>query len=217
MSDRPDLRAMMGLRGVGRSSPMQVEPDVQSERPVEFRTLGATSGFITASPVVKAALVEMRRIWPRSVPMVELYEAIVGAGQAHLGGSEGFARALWPAYVAGIFELRSEGSAAVFEPSTRPEGSPVARSLAEESTEVTNLEHRSVGLTAFERLVLRACDGRRDREAIVSELMAAVSLGQLPLQRDGHPIEDPADIHQILVRSLNPCLVRLATAALLRA
>ncbi len=99
--------------------------------------------------------------------------------------------------------------------SPQPTASPLAHLQAGTTKMVTNLHHRPVQLSDFDRLVIRQLDGNHDHAAIVNRLMAAVLDGSFPLQRDGLPLTDTIEIRQILERSLPPSLQRMRSSVLL--
>jgi hypothetical protein len=77
------------------------------------------------------------------------------------------------------------------------------------------VRHKIIELSGFERLVLKRLDGSRDRSQLLDELVIAVAQGEFPLIHNNQPITDSIAARAILERSLEPCLGRLGTSALL--
>jgi methyltransferase-like protein len=93
--------------------------------------------------------------------------------------------------------------------------SPVARLQAAEGVPVANLRHLLTELDDLDHVVLPYLDGSRDRAALLEVLIEAVLNGELNMERDGKPLRDRDIIRELLTNSLEPCLQRLATGALL--
>lgn len=96
-----------------------------------------------------------------------------------------------------------------------PAASPWARIEAVAGPRATNLRHRIIELGSFDRLVLRRLDGSRDWHGVLDGLDEAVTSGEFPLHHDGQAITDNLKVRQLLGKSLDPSLNRLASSCLL--
>lgn len=138
------------------------------------------SGLDVEPSIGKAALAELTRAWPRSVP----FEALLAAVRAETGGGEEVEFLL----TALILATYGRNSAALYldppqltnEVSARPVASPLARLQAKHFTVLTDLRHNTVTLpekTATE--VLQNLDGTRDRAALLALLADLARRGVL--------------------------------------
>ena len=144
---------------------------------------------------------------PRSLAFGELL------GDADPGA---LAAELWRAFRAGEVELASAPDRHVDAPGERPEASPVARWQAARGPELTSLTHEPVRLDdPLGRLLVRLCDGTRDRAALADALVAAVG-GELQLTIDGEPVTDGERVRGQLEAGLERNLQILARLAMLR-
>jgi methyltransferase-like protein len=150
--------------------------------------------------------------WPRSVAFQDLERTL---REQLATDSQALGEAILRLHAANVLDLSAHEPEFVTELAEHPTASPMARIQAEAGPRTTNLRHRTVELGAFERLVLRQLDGRRDRSAILDALVEAGITGQLQLQHDGQPITERARLREIFEKSLGPCLQGLANSALL--
>jgi hypothetical protein len=135
-----------------------------------------------------------------------------------LGDSDRAALAadLWRAFRAGEVELSAAPDRHVLAAGERPVTSPVARWQAARGPELTSLTHEPVRLDdPLGRLLVRLCDGTRDRAALVEALVAAVG-SDLRLTIDGEPVTDGETVRAGLAAGLERNLEILARLALLR-
>jgi SAM-dependent methyltransferase len=221
-SDLDDLRAL----AVGR--PDSDGPDVFSPASIGFHALdNRDRRWAVTGAFAKAALVELAAAHPRSVPVPELRaRALARLSNTPAGAATGavadpspdaIGQVLLSSYRTNTVDLVSwEPEFAVGPSSARPTASPLALIQLEDGAKrVTSLRHRVTSLTDFERLVLRQCDGRRERPEVLDHLVAAALDGTFPLNQNGQPITDVFQVRAILDRSLDPALQRLRDAALM--
>src|SRR5205823_11318268 len=168
-------------------------------------------------PPVKAALVVLKGVWPRSLPFAELAErtrallAQANAPQASgpESGSPFLAEVLLHLYSAGLVEFHLEEPPFTLEPGERPVSSPLVRLQIREGEPVlTNLRHS--GVTIHEPLARRMVlllDGTRDRAALLVELAAAAVAERVPITADGKPLADAGQARVVLAPLLQPNLV----------
>ena len=154
-------------------------------------------------PEGDAALARLERARPRSLSYGELDDADPAV--------------LWQAFRAGQLELSPAAPRHVAAPGERPETSPLARWQAARGPELTNLRHDPVRLDdPLGRVLVRLCDGTRDRPALVDALVAGVGT-ELALTIDGVAVTDGEAVRDRLAAGLEHSLDLLARLAMLRA
>jgi methyltransferase-like protein/SAM-dependent methyltransferase len=204
--------ALGTLRVATLNGPAAPGPDPFAAEVVEFRSADGRSVVKTGEALPKLTMRILTERWPRSVPFEELRRTIHDRLAAD---SRALGEAVLRLHAANIVDLYAHEPAFVTELSERPTASPMARLQAEAGARTTNLRHRVVELGAFESLVLRQLDGRRDRSALLDALVEAASSGRFQLHHDGQPITDQPKLREIFEKSLGPCLQGLANSALL--
>ena len=139
----------------------------------------AGNGSSGAPAVARLALAR-----PRSFAFDELHETLGGRDPAALAAE------LWQAFRAGEVELASAPDRHVTAAGERPATSALARWQAARGPELTNLRHEPVRLNdPLGRMLIRLCDGTRDRPALVDALVGSVG-GELLLTVQGEPVTD---------------------------
>ncbi len=113
-------------------------------------------------------------------------------------------------YARGILSIYAERPEFLKEVSEKPAVTPLARHQALKEPKVTSLAHYSVPIDMFGRYVMAACDGTRDRAAIVTYLFDAVKSGKLQLNENNQPVTDEARIRLILEDRVGRVLLQIA-------
>jgi SAM-dependent methyltransferase len=212
------------VRVAAAAGPTSDQPDIHTEAIEPFRRLDDPQPIAVSSPLIKAALVVLVEAWPGSIPTPDLHRrvlALLDQPPAHRPAASfdrspgALFEALRTGLALGLIDVRTFDPPLARRPGPRPAASPIAHHQAESGNRVTNLLHRVVELSDFDRLVLRQLDGRTDRAMVLDRLVASVVSGAFPLTRDGQPIRDAIEVRQILARSLDPALERLGLSALL--
>jgi methyltransferase-like protein len=103
----------------------------------------------------------------------------------------------------------------VLEVSERPVASPLARLQAAQGGRVTNLRHETVTLNAFDRQLLPALDGTRDRAALASFVAELAASNEFTIREGGQPVQGPERIRQLAGTILDERLPQFARSALL--
>ncbi|SIO61751.1 regulatory domain of a methyltransferase-containing protein [Singulisphaera sp. GP187] len=218
--DEPAADALDALWISTSLGPVSPDPDVVSLAPEEFRMAEGEANLSTNDPLIKAALVELFEIAPRSIRFAALWERVL----SRLGEDpdsnpsrdpDHLKHALLRCFMSSLIQLRTKPPAFAIALSERPVASPLARVQAVDEERVINLRGRTVRLDPFERLVLRALNGSHDRRAVLEALLMSVDSGEFSIHEGGRPIEDRDRIAQIFGGELEPCLERLAARALL--
>jgi len=166
-----DARNVAALRVASSLRPAR-KPRLDERAVDEFR--GAKGGTLRIDhPFVKAALLVLGEVWPRSLSFAELAAAAAGRLQAPDGQRDDttLAQALLEAYRRRAVELHAWESRAVAEPGERPVASALARHQAAVGDTVATLRHQTIRLEDERaRRLVTLLDGTRDRDALVEEL-----------------------------------------------
>jgi SAM-dependent methyltransferase/methyltransferase-like protein len=211
----PPAERLTAMHLTSLVKPVAAQPDIHSTAVEEFRTAEGTQ-LTTNNPVVKAALVILFEVWPRSVPFGGLWAAVCDRLAAAAPTDPGpLAEALLQCYLSGLVELHVYPPGFAAQPGACPVASPLARLQAGGSEPIANLRHHVVGLEGLDRILLPYLDGSRDREALLGALTEAVLSGELDMRQGDKPLRDRDAIRELLAGSLEDCLQRLAKGALL--
>jgi hypothetical protein len=181
------------------------------------------------APLLTRALGYLHQIWPLSVPI----ESLVQAVQAQVSGSVSerpadqmtsdaldLSAGFYRCYRQKRVELRTLPPAFVVNPSEKPTASRLAREQATTGDTVTNLRHEAGQLNEFGREVLAMLDGIHDRSVMVATLAEGVEMGRITLKRSVPDVTPGPDVrhrslHEAVEDSLEDCLKKLAGFALL--
>lgn len=219
-SPRPD--AIQSLRMTGNPRPADAQPDLVSDAPVEFLTSeGAT--IATNNPLIKTALCLLAQASPRSLTFDELWRGMLAilASRGLVDSSENRAEAgtmLLRCYLTGMIAVHRFEPPIALEIGERPCASPVARAqAARDMRKVTNLRHKRVELSPFERTLIQQLDGDRDKSGLLGALLQLAEAGALTIARDETPITDSAQLTSVMQSSIDAALRRFARQALLLA
>ncbi len=101
--------------------------------------------------------------------------------------------------------------------SRRPVGFAPARAVSRRNDIVPSVFHARLTLGSAERVLIQACDGTRDRGALVDVIAESVARGELSVQRSGQPISDPAQARTEIESWVGGMLARFAELGLLTA
>jgi methyltransferase-like protein/ubiquinone/menaquinone biosynthesis C-methylase UbiE len=208
--------ASLLVRGMG--GPVSPTPSITTNAVEEFRSADGREVLRTSNPLVKATLMVLCSRWPRALSVSDLIASLRDLPTESLDApplATSVPDLLLECYRAGLVEFTTHEPVFATTPGANPQAGPLVLAQAEAGKQVTNLFHRMVELTDFERLVVRQLDGQRDRAEILDILVACSLDGRFPLHQNGQPILDPMVARPILSRSLDLCLKRLALSALL--
>lgn len=208
--------AVETLRIRAAAWPLSETPELRSGTVESFR--GETGAALeTAHPVVKAALVALCEAWPAAVhyaPLRQRVQAVLP--DVSEDSLELLPRALVRGFRSGLVELSAHPAPFHGEAIERPSASRLARlQVAAGREHVTNLQHRTVKLRAFDRALLTLLDGRHDRAALIHGLAAMAASGAVAIEGEHGPIRDPALVRGLIAGELEPSLIRITRHALL--
>jgi hypothetical protein len=121
-------------------------------------------------------------------------------------------------YLTGMIAVHRFEPPIALEIGERPCASPVARAqAARDMQKVTNLRHKRVELSPFERTLIQQLDGDRDTSGLLGALLQLAEAGALTIARDETPITDSAQLTSVMQSSIDAALRRFARQALLLA
>lgn len=175
------------------------------------------------NPLVKAALVEIFECRPDAVHFEDLLaRALVRCGEVDVTPDmQARARLTLSSNLLSCFATsvvvphvwRAPTALAVAQ---KPVVFPYARYQAANGMQtLTNLRHEGAKVDTFERVLCIACDGTRDRDAIVSFLMDAVDTDQLQVRSETGPFKTPEDLRRELGPAVDSAMVILMRLGLL--
>ena len=203
--------------------PVEATLDLASSSRSDFRQPNGV-GVSTSDPIVKAALVVLRAIWPEAMG----FETLLSAARSHLGRDSAagarpaeldrrtLALDLLNCFLAGAVEVSAHPPDVSATAPSHPATTRLARHQARSGPFVTNLKHQSVKLGYADRVVLAHLDGSCDREGLVDALHEWCARGALVVSRAGEKI-DPDEVERdALAAVVGPSLRRLAYGGLLR-
>ncbi len=196
--------------------------DVHSREPTVFQRPGST--LTTSEPLVKAAMLHLAEIWPRSVQFRDLVNSarrrlnpkpLVLDAERVQRECETIARPLLRCYATTHVELSVRAPSVEIEPSSSPQATRLARHQAIASNQITNLWHQSVSVSDLQRHLLQRLDGAHDREALVDFLVEQVNIGKLVVHEQGTAVNDSDRVRELLGQILETNLKQLGSRGLL--
>lgn len=221
-SPAPQLLSRFHLTSLAQ--PQSAAPDVVSAAVESFLLEDGTSAS-TNLPMMKAALLALYRVRPRALPFSALWsevQALLNPGQRlappqpiNDPGPALLAQAMLRCYLANLVALHIHPPRFQLQPGEMPRACPLARHQARTGSLLTNLRHSLIELNEMDRLVVQLLDGSRNRAALIDSLAKLAAHGDLNIQHDGQPVQDPHRIRALLGEALEASLQRLAAGALL--
>lgn len=217
---QPTPLALKHVRISTRAATSKPITDFLSASPEEFR--GPEGEMITTShPLLKAALVCLSEARPHSLTLDELLERTNARLNASpdpiqlLRDSELLANAILRCHKTDLIEIHLVEPQAVRQAGDRPRAVPLLRWQAAQQEPISNAQHRLVEIGDLDRLVLSLLDGTRDRRELCRDIVERISQGQLALEHQGKPVQDPELIAQVVEAALPGSLDKLAAMLLL--
>ncbi len=202
--------------------PTVEQPDLHSEESVEFANPAGVRITLKA-PLAKSAFGCLAEAWPRPMPfnhLVHLARARLTPEQPDVTPQDvrDLGHTFLSCYLSAssrLLELWLDPPNIVLEVSERPAATSLAQLQAEHGRRVTNLRHEVVELDNFGRHIVALLNGRRDRPALVEELLVRVAQGRLTVREDEEPIHDTDRLRLILDEALIHVLPRIGRLGLL--
>jgi methyltransferase-like protein len=115
-------------------------------------------------------------------------------------------------YSKGFLEISAEPVGVRTTNPERPLISPLVRYGAANNTRVlANRLHVSVPADVFARFVIAACDGTRNQEQIVLEMIQQVKADKLGVKENNQPVTDEKRLRELLEPQVEAVIQRLAS------
>ena len=216
------FRQLAHLRVASQSRPETEIVDVTSKQSVKF--LNGRGTLTTSDPVMKAALIHLKRIWPASVPFVELVSLAqsTATGRATAldskvmsSATESLAETFLRCFATATIDLRRSAPRFAEQISDKPHATALTRAQAVRGPRVTSRLHEIVTIDDIQRQVVAACDGQHSASELIEVLCDVVQNGDLILHHDGRRITDRESAHKLTSEAIPPILRALAQRALL--
>lgn len=217
----PQPTSLLRLQVASSAEPESGPVEINSPTQTVFRRRNAV--LRTTDPVVRAAFIHLRQIWPASISFIELSSiarSIVGghpvAAESELMSvaSQRLAGSLLRGFATSIVDLIAWPRPFVLRATERPMASLLARCQSRTSPQVTNLLHERVSLDDFQCQILRACDGTRNRNDLVQTLCENTLRGDVVIFNGGQRLTDTAAIQKSVVDLVPKIVQSLAQQAL---
>jgi cyclopropane fatty-acyl-phospholipid synthase-like methyltransferase len=216
--DSPSPEAIRSLRLVAMARPENSTPDLLSNSHEPFLTCYGVK-LMVDEPLIKAALLALYQLWPRSASFEELWTATLDLlGRSRVTAptdSTEFATSLLLCHMVQLVNLHTFDPPIATEPGERPRAGALARRTAARGERVISLRNHIAVLEEIDRLIIPLLDGTRDQTAIVDDLATKVAAGKLKLKADGDLIVEPAVVRKALEQTVNFRLQSIAYQALL--
>jgi methyltransferase-like protein/SAM-dependent methyltransferase len=218
---KPRMEQLLHLR-VASSARSETDVSTKDNSKVVFRR--GSSALTTNNPTVKAAMLHLRSIWPKSIPFVELASIARSAAEQRpsavnsdvmSAATQDLAETMCRCFATSQIDLHAIESPFATTVSERPSATRLARIQATRSSSVTNRLHEIISLDDFQRRVLCSLDGTRDRVAQVALLTEQVLSGDLVMHHNGGRLVDADQVRQTVQTSLPETLAALSRRALL--
>jgi methyltransferase-like protein len=218
----PAPQLLEGLHIEARIRPENPDLTLRSTNVERFYGSGDAT-VSTGAPIIKAALLHLGTIWPKSLR----WEELVAAVQSRMAGPTDPPPTISPTEIkrladnliecccGGIVDLHVKPHSFTTTLSERPAASPLARWQAARGEVVTNRRHAPVRLDQFDRQVLQLLDGSRDLSQLVDQLAEWASQGRISVIEGQRTVESPQRVRQLIELTLPQGLARLRENAFL--
>jgi len=196
--------------------PLEVQPDIFSTKAVTFCSPTEQTRE-ESDPLVKSALLVMRKTWPEPIHFKELY-----ATALELSGLEPDTEqlvqlrlTLMHYFQSKHLELYREGYRAAIHHSDNPKLFSFARSQSLTQDWVTTLRHETMPVDQFDKFLMPLLNGENSRATIAERMSALLQNGALQAKSDGQEVSSPDELEQILNDEIEHRLKRYIEQALL--
>lgn len=169
-------------------------------------------------PIVKAALIYLRGLWPEPVPFQEVYEAahgLVSSDEASAEEGQLLKEALLRLFFKNVVFFNVGSGNICRKVSKYPRVSPVAIAQARSSWWVTTLRNEYLYIDQFQRHLIQYLDGDHDVNSLGDKMMLLVEQGLLTPKEEGQEIVNSIQIRAVVIDSINAALTAFAESALL--
>lgn len=220
--DRAPLGSFVEALGwAGRVSPMARRPSLDPEVNEEFETEEGLS-IASEDPLLKAALIELARVWPRSLTWPELSEracallSVRRVPESHFGANRltTLGHDLLELARLGHVRVTSEPVQAV-QTSEAPRVDALTRWEASRRFNVTGPYHQVVVLDPLTRALIRVLDGSRHKAELLAIAKELVTSATVVLRDDAADPLDETARDEALPELVRHSIALLADAGLL--
>lgn len=200
--------------------PESLPCNINSQDAVTF--IGPKNSAIkTDNPLIKAALLQLGKVWPKTIHFNDLLDIARTVCNDKLDKQESLrilADMLLRAYAGAVVEFHLLPAQFVVQPSEYPVASPLARLQSAEGIKVTNLRHYTIKIEdPMGHRLLQLLDGSRDRKQLIDELSQWVIAEKLPLPQIEIEKANAGQIYATVAEQLENNLIELGHLALLTA
>lgn len=218
----PAAETLLNLRVASSGQSESETIDLHSREQTVFRRKSAS--LRTTDPIVRAAFVHLRQIWPASIPFIELASIArsmavggpVAVDSDHVSAhSRQLAATLLQCFGTSMADLYCSPRPFVTRISERPLASVVARIQAQHGSHVTNLLHESITLDDLQCQVLRVCDGTRHRDDLIDSICGSAARGEFVMFDAGQKLTEESELRRAVANMLPAVVQSLARRALL--
>ncbi len=181
----------------------------------------ADATITTNHPLVKAALLSLSHVSPRSLSFGELYAAAVqrlGRATDPAGDEpeiELLAEALFRCHHCQLIDVQMHPPPIPREAAHTPRTTRLALWQAANNEPISNLNHCCVEVTEPERYLLSLLDGQRTRSDLHAILAEQVRQGVLVLEKQGQAIHAPEKTQSVIEQTIARSLQKFAALFLL--
>ena len=206
---------LKNLYAASSARPLATSPQTEHHAPEDF---GNHRGMVisVAEPVMKSALTELGRAWPKALAIEELARRCSPADTNAAEQTALLQKLLLRGYSLNLVELQTHASGFVTHVSEKPMVSPLIRTRLQTESSAPNLRHEMLKVEDdIGKALFLLLDGTRDRHALLETLRPAVQSGALPIFENGIQIQDLKQAEAILERDFEKNLEGLAKSATL--
>jgi hypothetical protein len=145
----------------------------------------------TGNALVKNAIGHLALSWPAFIPTAELMREARAITEPAIPQDESILLDdLMTFLTRDIIQVAKNPPPVSLHPGDSPEGSLLARRMAELGPVVTSRAHRSVAIDDLSRFIITRLDGKHRRDRLISELSESIRQEQFQVRQGDHPLED---------------------------
>lgn len=196
--------------------PLSDTPDIFSESRETF--CGPTELTIDITePVLKSALIYLRRMWPETVTFQELYEgACALCGRKKKGDEKSMLQAeLLKLFFENLVEFYVSPLPCIALDTHALSVSPFAQLQAQSSDWVTSQRHEAVPLDTLSQYIVGELSSHQDFDSLLMRLLSAFEEGKFVAQEEGNRITEEEHLKKVVSEQLLEYLEQFAEAGLL--
>jgi methyltransferase-like protein/ubiquinone/menaquinone biosynthesis C-methylase UbiE len=171
-------------------------------------------------PLTKSALFYLAAVWPDALTLADLEKEVrsrMAAGQTIVKPQEQIdvessrlAENLFTAASADLIQLHAGPVSYSSRVNERPRASKLARYQATNGKPVSTLQNTTATYDEMTRHLLAKLDGSKTIENLVDEMLVFVKDKNIVFQRDGQPVTNDNQLHELLRGEIQPHLIQFA-------